>query len=159
MASADNPPVVALPLRLWPQALKPRTKWFCQTGQAAMQFVVPVVLVVVAVIHALPLAGVLGAAKLSMLYGVSLDEPAVELLLRHRAVLFGLVAALCGYAAIRPELHGVALIAGFASVVSFLLLARPVSTLTPALTMIVQVDWVALVLLLVGAVVHLQQAQ
>ena len=35
-----------------------------------MQCVVPAVLLLVALIHVLPLAGVLGAAKLSSLYGI-----------------------------------------------------------------------------------------
>ena len=117
------------------------------------------VLVLVAFIHALPVAGVLGATRLARLYGLTLDDPAVELLLRHRAVLFGLVAALCAYAAVRPELHRLALVAGFVSVVSFLLLARPVGTLNAALTTVVRVDWVAMLLLLVGALAHFQQGR
>ena len=43
-------------------------------------------LVVAAVIHLLPLVGVLGPARLSSLYGIAVAEPNLELLLRHRAV-------------------------------------------------------------------------
>lgn len=119
-----------------------------------MRFVVPAVLLIVALIHALPLVGVMGAAKLTQLYGVDVQDPTLEILLRHRAVLFGLLAAFLAYAAIRPELHRLALIAGFTSVASFLVLARLASAYNPELSTVVRADWLALVLLAAGAVAH-----
>ena len=119
-----------------------------------MRFIVPAVLVFVALIHALPIMGVLGAAKLSQLYGIPVREENLELLLRHRAVLFGLLAAFLAYAAVRPELHRIALGAGFVSVISFLVLAHPSVLLNTALTAVVRADRVALVLLVVGATAH-----
>ncbi len=119
-----------------------------------MRFVVPAVLLLVALIHALPLVGVLGAAKLTQLYGVDVQDPTLEILLRHRAVLFGLLAAFLAYAAFRPELHRLALIAGFISVASFLVLARLASAYNPELSTVVRADWLALVLLAAGAVAH-----
>lgn len=122
-----------------------------------MRYGIPVVLVVVAVIHALPLVGVLGADKLVQLYGISVRDTGVELLLRHRAVLFGLLAAFLGYAALRPELHRLALVAGLVSVVSFLLLSwvQPNSALSASLMTVVWVDLVALALLVVALALHL----
>ena len=119
-----------------------------------MRFIVPAVLVLVALIHALPIMGVLGAAKLSQLYGIPVQEANLELRRRHRAVLFGLLAAFLAYAAVRPELHRIALGAGFVSVISFLVLAHPSASLNTALTTVVRADWVALVLLVVGAIAH-----
>jgi len=119
-----------------------------------MRFVVPAVLLIVALIHALPLVGVMGAAKLTQLYGIDVHDPTLELLLRHRAVLFGLLAAFLAYAAIRPELHRLALVAGFISVASFLVLARLSSAYNPELSTVVRADWLALALLAAGAVAH-----
>lgn len=119
-----------------------------------MRFIVPSVLILVAAIHALPVMGVLGAAKLSQLYGITVQDPILELLLRHRALLFGLLAAFLAYAAVRPELHRIALVAGFASVVSFLVLAQPTSSLNTALVTVVRADWLALALLVVGTIAH-----
>lgn len=119
-----------------------------------MRFVVPVVLVLVALIHALPIVGVLGVNQLARLYGISVTDPNVELLLRHRAVLFGLLAAFLVYAAVRPELHRAALAAGFVSVVSFLVLSHLVGDYNAALATVVRVDWIALALLVAGAVAH-----
>jgi hypothetical protein len=125
--------------------------------EAAMRFVVPTVLILVAIIHALPILGVLGAAKLTALYGITVRDPNLELLLRHRAVLFGLLAAFLVYAAVRPELHRLALVAGFVSVISFLVLAQPVGSLNTALITVVRADWLALALLVVGAVCHFRR--
>jgi DNA-binding transcriptional MerR regulator len=119
-----------------------------------MRFIVPSVLILVAAIHALPVMGVIGAAKLSQLYGITVQDPNLELLLRHRAVLFGLLAAFLAYAAVRPELHRIALVAGFVSVVSFLVLAEPTSSLNTALVTVVRADCLALALLVVGTIAH-----
>jgi hypothetical protein len=119
-----------------------------------MRYVVPVVLLLVAIIHALPVVGVLGVPRLSQLYGVAVNEPNMEVLLRHRSVLFGILSALLGYAAIRPELHRVGLVAGFVSVGSFLVVAQSVGSYNAALATVFKVDLVALALLVVGLVAH-----
>ncbi|KQB56304.1 hypothetical protein [Acidovorax sp. SD340] len=125
-----------------------------------MRYGVPLILVLVAVVHALPLVGVLGAGKLAQLYGTPVQDPGVELLLRHRAVLFGLLAAFMGYAALRPELHRLGLVAGLVSVVSFLLLSwlQRGSALSAPLVTVVRVDGVALALLVVGLALHLRRS-
>ena len=61
-------------------------------------------LIVVGVIHLLPLSGVLGGAQLFSLYGVPVDDPNLEILMRHRAVLFGLLGVFLVYAAFKPSL-------------------------------------------------------
>jgi len=119
-----------------------------------MRFVVPAVLILVAMIHALPVMGVLGAPRLAQLYGIDASDPSLELLLRHRAVLFGLLAGFMVYAAFRPELRLAGLIAGVASVASFLVLAQSAAGLTEGVTMVVRADWVALGLLAAGAAAH-----
>lgn len=124
-----------------------------------MRFIVPAVLIMVAAIHALPVVGILGAGKLAQLYGIAVQDPNLELLLRHRAVLFGLLAALLAYAAFRPELHGLALLAGLLSVVSFLVLAHPARALNSGLVTVVRADWLALALLVVGATAHLKGSE
>jgi hypothetical protein len=120
-----------------------------------MRFVVPATLLLAAFIHALPVAGVLGASKLQTLYGIPLDEPTLVLMLRHRAVLFGLLAAFLAYAAFRPQLHGLALLAAAVSVVSFLALAWSTPGTHAAITRVVWADGVALVAIMIGAVAHL----
>jgi hypothetical protein len=119
-----------------------------------MRFIVPVALLLAALIHALPVFGLLSASKLETLYGIPVREPNLELLLRHRAVLFGLLAAFLTCAAFRPDLHRLALVAGFVSVCAFLVLAWLMPSTNAALTRVVWADLVALVALIVAALVR-----
>ena len=65
-------------MRLQSASLFPH--WCSRMGR-----VLSVCLLVVGVIHLLPIAGVVGASRLSALYGIAVAEPNLELLLRHRA--------------------------------------------------------------------------
>ena len=123
-----------------------------------MSFVVPAVLNIVGVIHVLPLVGVLGASRLRDLYGVRVDGPDLSILLRHRAVLFGLLGAALLASAARPELHGAGLVAGTVSVLSFLVLARLEHGVNERIKRVVAVDVFALGLLVLGAAVHIAWA-
>lgn len=122
-----------------------------------MRYVVPVVLVLVAIIHALPLLGVTGGARLANLYGIADMDASLEILMRHRAVLFGLLAAFLAYAAFKPELHGLALLGATASVVAFLAFALSAGGYNAAVATVVKVDVVAAVLLVVAWVAHLSR--
>ena len=103
------------------------------------------------IIHLFPLPGVLGAGQLTRLYGVSVDDPNLGILLGHRAVLFGLLGALLIAAAFRPDLRAVALIAGLVSTVSFLVIAWGVGGYNAQVARVVVADLLAVVLLLVAA--------
>ena len=56
-------------------------------------------LIVVGIIHLLPLTGVAGPGRLQALYGVAITDPDLVVLMRHRAVLFGILGAYCVLAA------------------------------------------------------------
>lgn len=79
-----------------------------------MRYLISATLLIVAVIHLLPLVGVLGAPRLTALYGISFDDANLAILMRHRAVLFGLLGAFLAFAAFRPTLQPLAFLAGFA---------------------------------------------
>ena len=117
-----------------------------------MRYLIAGSLVIVAIIHLLPLSGVLGSERLAALYGLTFDEPNLEILMRHRAVLFGLLGAFLLYAAFKPALQGLGFIAGFISVLSFLALAWSRGGYNAALERVVVADIVALVCLTVGVV-------
>ena len=115
-----------------------------------MPTVTKVLFVVVGLINALPLVGVLGSAQLASLYGQTVSDPDLLLLLRHRAVLFGLLGALLIAAAFRVQLRTVATIAGLISMASYCLLALPLDTHGGELQRVFWVDVVALPLLAVA---------
>jgi hypothetical protein len=111
-------------------------------------------LLIMAVIHLLPLVGVLGGPRLSALYGLQVSEPNLEILLRHRAVLFGILGGFFAYAAFAPQLQGVALLIGLVSVVSFLVLASVVGGYNAQVGRVVLADWIALAALLIATAAY-----
>ena len=121
-----------------------------------VRYLVSAMLVIVAIIHLLPLSGVLGAERLSALYGFDFGEPNLALLMRHRAVLFGLLGVFLLAAAFRPQWQPFAFAAGFVSVVSFLWLAWGTDR-NPQVERVVLADAVALACLLVGVVAYVYE--
>lgn len=120
-----------------------------------LRYLVTAMLLVAALIHLLPLSGVLGAHRLTALYGLPFEEPNLAILMRHRAVLFGMVGVFLALAAFKPGLQAGALLVGLLSVLSFLLLAWSVGGYNAHLARVVLADVVALVCLLVGATAYL----
>ncbi len=120
-----------------------------------MRFILPIMLLVVGIIHILPLSGVLSAARLFELYGMTFDDPNLEILMRHRAVLFGLLGIFLICSAFMPSLQLPALIAGFLSVVSFLYLSYIVGGYNEQVNRIVIADKIALVCLVVALISYL----
>lgn len=120
-----------------------------------MRYVVTAALVVVAIIHLLPVSGVLGSERLSALYGIPINEPNLAILMRHRAILFGLLGLFLLLAAFRPELQLLAFAAAFASVLSFLWLAWSTGNYNAQLGRVFTADIVALACLVVGLAAYL----
>ena len=116
-----------------------------------MRYILSVMLTIVGIIHLLPIAGALGVSRLQSLYGVIIADPNLEILMRHRAVLFGILGAFLIYAAFRPGLQLAALIAGAVSVISFLVIAGMIGGYNTEITRVVTADIVAVVCLLIGA--------
>lgn len=110
--------------------------------------VVNVLVVVSAIIHLLPLSGVLGAKRLRALYGVPIDDATTLLAMRHRATMFGvlgagLIAGLIWAPALLPAMAMTA-----ASDVAFLVLALVSPGTHPAMRKVVVADVVSIVCLL-----------
>ena len=116
-----------------------------------MRYILTAMLTVVGIIHLLPLIGVLGVSRLQALYGVTMTDPNLEILMRHRAVLFGILGAFLIYAAFRPGLQLAALIAGAVSVISFLVIAGMVGGYNTGIARVVTADIIAVVCLIIGA--------
>lgn len=119
-----------------------------------MKYVLPAVLIIVGVIHLLPLSGFLGSDQLASLYGIQFDEPNLAILMRHRAVLFGLLGGFLIYAAFKPAFQLVALSGGFISVLAFLYLAWIVGDYNEQVGRVVTADIVALVCLSIGSIAY-----
>ncbi len=119
-----------------------------------MGYVVSAMLVVVAIIHLLPVSGVISGARLQALYGIPVAEPNLLILMRHRAVLFGILGVYFLAAAFHPPLQTLAFVAGFASVVPFLWLAKSVGGYNSQVARVYRADVVALLCLVVGVAAY-----
>ena len=88
-----------------------------------MKQLMTIVFVGVGLLNLAPLIGVISADQLQGMYGVPIDSPDLEVLMRHRAILFGIVGGFVLFAAFRPALQGMAATAALVSMLSFILLA------------------------------------
>ncbi len=119
---------------------------------ASMSHLIKALILLAALINLAPIVGALSSDRLQALYGIPIDGPDLEILLRHRAVLFGLVGALLAIAAFHPPLRTVAYAAGFISMVSFVAVLRLVGNANANLSRVEFVDWIGIVALLAAVV-------
>ena len=99
-------------------------------------------------INILPTIGILGENTLTRLYGIPFKDPNLILLMRHRAVLFGMVGSFMLSAIWKPEWRQLAGFAGLASMLSFVVLARTGGPVNKEIRRVVNVDIVALIFLI-----------
>ncbi len=91
---------------------------------AANEWVIRLSFAVAGLIHALPLAGLLGRPLLERAYGIQLGEGHdLTILMQHRALLFGLLAAACFTAVALPTWRWPVGIAALISMLGFVLIA------------------------------------
>lgn len=88
-----------------------------------MRKTVAALLLVAGVFNFYPVIGILGADALAALYGTRIEDTNLLILMRHRAVLFGLLGGLLITSAFRPRLRPIALFAGLASMTSIIAIA------------------------------------
>lgn len=88
-----------------------------------MQKIIGGILILVGLINFFPAVGLLSAEMLSVLYKVDIPNNDIHILLRHRAILFGLLGAFIIYSAFKPELQWWAVVVGLVSMLSFIVLA------------------------------------
>jgi hypothetical protein len=89
--------------------------------------------------------------KMSKSYGIELPNANYELLLRHRAVLFGIIGGLMLFSAITKKHYDISTIAGLVSMVSFIILYFLIGeNINAELKKVMLIDCVATALLVVG---------
>ena len=97
-------------------------------------------ILVVAFSQIVPLVGVLGVDHLAGLYGLELENPNLEVLMRHRAVLFGILGFTIGYAAFDARYQPLAFAVSMLMLGSFLLLAASAAPLNESLRRLALLD-------------------
>ena len=116
---------------------------------------ITVLLLIVGLINFIPIIGVVSAEQLTKLYSIKLADNNLIILLQHRALMFGIVGGFIMYAGFNPSLQALAFIAGFVSMLGFIVFALRASTYNQELSKIITLDIIALVLLLIALVLFI----
>jgi hypothetical protein len=124
------------------------------TIAALQEWTIRATLCIVSLIHLLPLVGLAGRTALENAYGIPVDSPDLQLLLQHRAVLFGLLGTACLMAAFNAPWRPAVWCAALISICSFMLLAWSMPSYNAAIARVVSVDAVALAMLLLAGAMH-----
>lgn len=110
--------------------------------------------VVVGLINVLPVMGLFSVERMAALYEVGLEDRNLQILMRHRALLFGLVGGFIIVAAFVPAWRTPAIVFGFVSMMGFIALSGLVGDYNDALRKVVKIDWIGIGLLVVATVLH-----
>ena len=97
-------------------------------------------LLLAALVNLGPMVGLLGARQLNKFYGLDFTEPTLLVLMRHRAVLFGIVGGLLTAAVFYRELQNVAAAIGLVSMLSFVAIAAQENHQSPKLRRVSIID-------------------
>ena len=106
-----------------------------------------VLLFLVGVINFLPIIGMLSLDKINQTYGVSVSDNNLAVLLRHRALLFGLIGGFVIYSVFNPQFQTAAIILASVSMLGYLYFFWSIGGSNAALLKIAQIDILGLVLL------------
>ena len=124
-------------------------------NNAVMGYLISFLFLVTGVINFAPMFGSISGEQLNKLYQIGAVGPDLELLLRHRAFLFGIVGSIIIVAAFVPALRLVATICGLVSMVSFIALVLLTKNSNPNLVQIAWIDVGATIALLLGFALHI----
>ena len=117
-----------------------------------MQILNTICLLGAAIIHLLPVAGILGANRLKQLYGIDFSDPSLIILMQHRAALFGILGGFLIVAIFKPDYQAIAITLTLISAVSFAVIALISGGYNAQLKSVVIADIFAIVFLLVALV-------
>ncbi len=117
-----------------------------------MQKISTTLIFLVALVNLVPMSGALSADRLQALYGVAFEDANLLILMRHRAVLFGIVGGLLIASAFHLPLRPVGFAVGLTSMLSFVLIGWLVGSQNAELGRLATIDLFASVALLGAAV-------
>lgn len=117
-----------------------------------MNKIVMALLIFVGLINFLPVIGVISAAKITQAYSVELASNDLVILMRHRALLFGIVGGFILYSVIAPQHQVVAMVMAAISMAGYLGLMWSVGGYNSSIFRVAIVDMVGIGLLVTAAV-------
>ncbi len=116
-----------------------------------MEIIFRICLFIAGVINFIPSFLAFLPSNINKSYGIEIPNADYELLLRHRAILFGIVGGIMIYGAITKKNYYLAFVIGCISMVSFILLSYLVSSqINSELFKVLKIDVVGLAILIIG---------
>ena len=120
--------------------------------------IVSIVLFIVGIINLLPIVVFFDSTKTVELYGVPIDGASLIILMRHRAVLLGLVGSALIFAAFKREFRIFAIALALVSKLTFIFLTFTASNYTAEVRQVALIDVGAIVLLIAALIIHFWRA-
>jgi hypothetical protein len=121
-----------------------------------MDLLLRIALFISGIINILPSLLAFLPDKISKSYGIEIPNANYELLLRHRAILFGIIGGLMIYSAIVKKYYELSTIAGLVSMTSFIILYFIIGKdISQELKKVMFIDLVATAILCIGFILFL----
>ncbi len=117
--------------------------------------IIKLLLILVGLINFIPVIGVFSAEHLNTLYSIEVTEPNLLILMRHRALLFGIVGGIIIFSAFRPALQPLAIVVGLISMIGFIVIANQADSYNDLIRRVIWADVVAIVILLLVIILTL----
>ncbi|MGH1470701.1 MAG: hypothetical protein ACRBCS_05870 [Cellvibrionaceae bacterium] len=117
-----------------------------------MNKAVTICLIIVGIINFIPVVGVLSARNLESAYSISLVGNDLIILMRHRALLFGVIGGFILYSAFYQPYQSAAMLIAAFSMVGYVVLVMLVGDYNVSIFKVLIADIVGLGVLLLGAV-------
>ncbi len=116
-----------------------------------MNLTISILLITVGLINFLPVIGIISAEKLSAAYAVELIGNDIVILMRHRALLFGLIGGFMLYSVWKPSYQSVAMVMAAISMLGFLFFVAAADHYNASITKITIIDLIGLAALAIAA--------
>lgn len=112
--------------------------------------IISILLLIVGTINFLPVIGVLSAETLSGAYSVDLIGNDIVILMRHRALLFGIVGGFTLYSVIKPSYQSAAIVMAAISMLGFLYFVWAAGDYNASMYKIAIIDLVGIICLAIA---------
>jgi hypothetical protein len=119
-----------------------------------METVFRITLLAVGIVNAYPIVAAVFPTMLSSLYGIEINDANLLVLLRHRAVMLGIVGGLLIIAAFDARLYTLAVVAGLVSMLTYVLIAWQVGGYNASIGRIGVIDIVAIIALVIAYLLY-----
>ncbi|WDD99943.1 hypothetical protein [Thalassomonas actiniarum] len=117
-----------------------------------MKLTISIFLLIVGVINFLPVIGVLSAETLSGAYSVELMGNDIIILMRHRALLFGLIGGFILYSVFKPAYQMAAMVMAAISMLGFIYFVWAAGDYNASIFKVAIIDLVGIVCLVIVSV-------